>query len=154
MPPGEAFLHGAHAVLALARARLELSQPAAALAVAAPLAEDAKRGGWRAAAAEATLVRAVAELALGEHAAARRGAERALEEAEDAEMPSLAWQAHGVLAELAGRAADAGAAEGHLARARAIVGDLARTLAERRDRDRFRRFAAARLQRLSRASRR
>ena len=144
-PPGGAFLHGGHAVIAVARARLELGGPAAALALVEPLAEAALREGWQEPAVGAALVGAAAVVHLGSPEAARPRAQRALDGAVAAAMPGLQWQAHGLLAGLDRRAGDEDAARAHLAQAQATIRRLAGTLGERRDRDRFRRFAAARL---------
>jgi class 3 adenylate cyclase/tetratricopeptide (TPR) repeat protein len=55
-PPGQAWLYGGHAFLALGRVHLEAGEPERARAIAAPILEAAERTGWGPALAGAALL--------------------------------------------------------------------------------------------------
>ena len=55
-PPGQAWLYGGHAYLALARVHREAGAPERADAIAAPILEAAERSGWGATLAGAALL--------------------------------------------------------------------------------------------------
>jgi hypothetical protein len=56
VPPGEAFLHGAHSYLALARLRLARDEPGKAEALVQMIRVPAESRGWVEVAAEADLL--------------------------------------------------------------------------------------------------
>ncbi len=119
-PPGDAWLFGAHAQLALARVQLAAGRPEAAAAVGRMLLDAAKRRGWRDAAAATAVVLAGCERALGRADAAIGLLETAVE------MPvrdAAAWEARFELATLDASRADRLAAEAR-ALLDAVVADL------------------------------
>src|SRR5581483_5308492 len=63
--PGGAFLHGAHATAAVARARLRLGDPEAALGLLEPLRRAASAAGWCEPETEASLLLAIGAGELG-----------------------------------------------------------------------------------------
>jgi DNA-binding SARP family transcriptional activator len=139
---GPAFLHGAHAYAATARALLEQGQPERAEQLLAPVLSTAGPVGWREAAAESAMLTGRARLAAGDLDGAMRLLEQALVDARDPELPRVAWEAHAVLASAnAGVGADDRAA-GHRAAARSVTRSLAGSINDEELRARF--VAAAR----------
>lgn len=119
---GGVFLHGAHAGLATAAARLELGGIEPAERLLAPIRRAAADHGWVETRAWADLLAARCALAAGDRAPAGRLASAALAATRTVPLPGLAWQAHQLLAELASSAADR---ERHRAAARSITDELA-----------------------------
>ena len=144
-PPGGAFLHGAHATSAVARARLRLGEPELAIRLLEPLREAAAAAGWCEPEAEASLLLAVARGELGEAGPAGELARRAAETADSIPIPRLAWRANGALARLARRTGVEARAVAREGSARDVIGSLARTIPDRGERERFRRFARSEL---------
>jgi len=107
-PPGEAWLFGAHAQLALARTRLAAGEPERCAPMARLLLDAAGRNGWRDTAAAAAVVVAGCEDALGRPDAAAEVLEVAFPAAG---APAAAWEARLELARLGGPGADRYAAE-------------------------------------------
>jgi tetratricopeptide (TPR) repeat protein len=101
VPPGGAWLWGAHAQLALARVHLAAGRPERAEALARPLLHAAERSGWHETAALAAVVLGRCHEAAGDAAAARPHLERALATASAIGLPGAEWEArvalHGVL---------------------------------------------------------
>jgi hypothetical protein len=119
---GGVFLHGAHAGLATAAARLELGGIEPAERLLAPIRRAAADHGWVETRAWADLLAARCALAAGDRAPAGRLAGATLAATRTVPLPGLAWQAHQLLAELASSAADR---ERHRAAARSITDELA-----------------------------
>src|SRR5581483_5580128 len=135
-PPGGAFLHGAHATSAVARARLRLGEPELAIRLLEPLREAAAAAGWCEPEAEASLLLAVARGELGEAGPAGELPRRSAETADSIPIP---WRANGALARLARRTGVEARAVAREGSARDVIGSLARTIPDRGERERFRR---------------
>jgi tetratricopeptide (TPR) repeat protein len=121
-PPGEAWLFGAHAQLAIARTWLAAGEPERGAPMARVLLDPAGRNGWRDTAAAAAVVVAGCEDALGRPDAAAEVLEVALSAPG---APAAAWEARLELARLGGPEADRYAAEARdlLERVLAHLGD-------------------------------
>ena len=105
---GGPFLHGAHACLATAAARLATGQPAAAGRLLAPVRRAAAEQGWLEIVAWADLLAARCRWAAGDPEPAARLAGAALAVAGRVELPGIAAPAHRLLAELPAGAAGPG----------------------------------------------
>jgi hypothetical protein len=141
---GGVFLHGAHAGLAVVEARVARGELPAAERLLGPIRRAAAQAGWVETVAWADLLHARSR-ADTDPAHAARLAGGVLELAGASDLPGLTWQAHALLALLAGPAGGAG----HAAAAREIVAGLAASLDDPRLRDSYRaatqrRLAAAR----------
>jgi DNA-binding SARP family transcriptional activator len=99
---GGAFLHGAHAVLAVAETRLALDEPVVAGRLLPPIRAAASESGWVETVAWADLLHARCRLAAGDPARAVPLAAAARELAEQVPLPGLARRADRLLAELGG----------------------------------------------------
>ena len=97
-PPGSAWLLGADAYLAVARAWLGHGDPGRACAVLRPLLAAAQRQRWRPVLAEGGLVAGRCAAALGDSAAARAGLSTVAELGERHAMPLVARAARAALA--------------------------------------------------------
>ncbi|MDX6668568.1 MAG: hypothetical protein QOK04_1948 [Solirubrobacteraceae bacterium] len=124
-PPGRAWLFGAHAYVAVARAHLTLGDLERAERLLEPVVAAAERSGWQEAIACGALVIGQSRAARGDGAGAEESLRRALEVAEATGLPAPEWEAHAALAALG--ADDVG---DHLARAQEIVGQLAEPLSD------------------------
>jgi class 3 adenylate cyclase/tetratricopeptide (TPR) repeat protein len=138
-PPGRAWVFGAHAYAAAARALVEAGEPRQAQAVLEPVREPAAASGWHEEHARTALVWGRALAADGERGAAEQAMREALDVAERAGLPGTAWRAHGALAALLGD-------RGHAAAGATIVERLAATLDDDALRSGFRERALADLQ--------
>jgi DNA-binding SARP family transcriptional activator len=128
VPPGMAFLYGAHAALAAGQVRLELGDPGSVEAAIAPIRQAADVVGWKEVEADATLLMARCQYASGSLEDARSLATQALGVAVDSGLPRVAWESHAVLAGILAAEGDATGAEQHLAWAGPIVDQLADSL--------------------------
>ncbi len=97
-PPGRAWLFGAHAYVALARAHLAAGDPARALETVEPVLGPARESGWLEAVASVALVAAHARRLAGDEAAARALFAEALQAAETGGMPAPMREAAAALA--------------------------------------------------------
>jgi hypothetical protein len=134
---GGPFRHGAHAGLAAASARIVAGDIEGAARLVEPIRLAAAGSTWAESRAWADLLAA----GYDEPARAVQLAGAALATAQQADLPGLAWQAHGLLAELAPAGPDGPA---HRAAAAAIVAELAAGIDEADLRDTFRAHAGAR----------
>jgi class 3 adenylate cyclase len=114
VPPGGAWLYGAHAQLALARTHAACGEPDSAEGIAGPIREAARGTGWREAAAAAALVLGLCEEARGRAAA---GIELFREAREAPGAPACAWEADLGLARLL----DGADGDRHAAEARGAI---------------------------------
>ena len=89
VPPGGAFLFGAHAVLALAAVRLEQGDVVRAQRLAAPLVDAARTAGWVETEASAALVLARCRRRRGDGEGAERLHEHALGLAAGVGLPGV-----------------------------------------------------------------
>ena len=109
-PPGGAWLFGAHAYLAVARAHMGCGDARLVEALVAPIVAAAQRTGWKEAIACGSLVIGRARALLGDESAAEVALVHALEVADQAGLPAPAWEARATLSELfrgVGREAEA-----------------------------------------------
>jgi tetratricopeptide (TPR) repeat protein len=86
-PPGGAFVYSAHAIVALARARLALGDRDRAEALVGPLLVAAERSGWLEAIADSATVLAAARIAAGDAHGSAEFAQRAVAAARDGRLP-------------------------------------------------------------------
>jgi len=129
-PPGGAWLFGAHAYLAAARAHIGCGDAHLVEALVAPIVAAARRTGWKEAIAGGSLVMGQALALLGEASAAEVALVHALEVADQTGLPAPAWEARVALSELlrgAGREAEGA---GHAEQAHAILQRLAEPLGD------------------------
>jgi len=122
LPPDCTFVFAWDAYIGAALIRATLGEGAKAAADLAPLIRMWERDGFREAVADGQL--AVARLACiaGDRDGGARAAETALDEAESAGLPGIAWRAHALLSTLSGAGSD------HAEAARSIVGGLTASL--------------------------
>jgi class 3 adenylate cyclase/tetratricopeptide (TPR) repeat protein len=137
VPPGGAFLWGAHATLAVARVRIALDDPEGAERITSPLFAAAETAGWHETVAGAGLVMARCRDLRGDPAAALALAEQALRVATSIGLPSVAWEAHAILASLHREAGRSDAVAPHVRDARSILEGLAAELDDPDLRDAF-----------------
>ncbi len=141
-PAGGAFLHGAHATIAAARARLTMGDPARAERLAGGFLPAAKSAGWVEPLAEGALVVGRCALLLGRVEQAAGPLSRALGAATSVGLGRVAWEAHAALAEVRRLEGDGVGAAAHLESAHAIVEKLADSIGREGDRRRYLRFTA------------
>ena len=139
---GPAFLHGAHAYAAAARAMLERGELQRAERLLAPVLAPAGPVGWREAAAETAMLTGRARLAAGDLEAATAMLERAVEGTRTPDLPRVAWEAHALLADARAAAGAEDAAAEHRTAARTIARAIAGTIEDEEMRAGF--VAAAR----------
>lgn len=149
VPPGMAYLYGAHAAIAAGQVRLELGDPGPVEARITPIRRAAEAVGWRGVEADATLLLARCRHAAGALEDARSLAERALEVAADPGLPRVAWEGHAVLAGILSDLGDAEGAEHQLGSAGPLVDRLSNSL-DRGMRRRYRKGVGEAQQRLGR----
>ncbi len=130
-PPGGAWLFGAHAYVALARAYIGGGNAERAEALLTPILAAAERAGWKEAIACSSLVIGQARAALGDDSGAEAALAHALEVADGAGLPAPAWEARATLSQLLGRVGRKDEAAAHAERARAILHELAEPLSDR-----------------------
>jgi DNA-binding SARP family transcriptional activator len=147
---GPAFLHGAHAFAATARALIEMTEPDRATRLLAPVLATAGPVGWREAAAESAMLAGRARLVAHDHDGAIALLTRALAEARDPELPRILWETHALLGNALTATQSPEAAANHRALGRAIARSIAATIDDEEARGRF--LAATKL--LLRAPRR
>jgi hypothetical protein len=114
-PPGRAWLFGAHAHVATARAWVALGEPDRVEPMLAPVRAAAEASGWLETVACASLVIGQARIARGDASGAEDALRRALAVADGAGLPAPGWEAHAALAKLladAGREAEAAESAG------------------------------------------
>jgi DNA-binding SARP family transcriptional activator len=97
VPPGTAFLHGAHAAFAAGQVRLHLGEPRVVEAMITPIAEAARAIGWKEVEGDAALLLARCRRAVGAFDQAQERALWAVEVAGD-RLPRVAWQSRALLA--------------------------------------------------------
>jgi tetratricopeptide (TPR) repeat protein len=97
-PPNGAFVYGAHAIVALARARLALGDGNRAEALVKPLHLAAERSGWLEAIADCATVLAETRLTAGDTHGAAELAQRAMRAARDGQLPRAQRDARAALA--------------------------------------------------------
>jgi DNA-binding SARP family transcriptional activator/tetratricopeptide (TPR) repeat protein len=122
VPPGHAFLHGAHAVAAVARVHLARGEHADAEQVLAEVREPAEAVDWVEVVVADRILRAKASLGRDDSSAARALLEHAADHADRSALPPLAAEAHALLAHVASLGSDARTAAAH-ARAAAAIRD-------------------------------
>lgn len=124
-PPGTMFLHGADAILTIARVRAASGARERALTLAGGLVAAAQGSGWPEPIAAGSRLLAELHLLAGDPHAAERHLRSALAAAGDGDLPGERWRAHADLAKvLAGRGETSGAAA-ELDNATVIVDRLA-----------------------------
>jgi tetratricopeptide (TPR) repeat protein len=129
-PPGTMFLHGAHAILGVARTRAAAGQREPAEELAGRLVSAAQRSGWPEPVAAGSRLLAELQLLSGDARAAEWHLRLALAAATDADLPGERWRAHAELAQLlVGRGDTVGATE-ELDKAAVIVQRLAAGIAD------------------------
>ncbi len=129
-PGGSAWLYGAHAYSALARAHLAAGSIDRALELTIPIAEASREAGWLEAEAGARLVAGQTHVAGGRADAAREQLDRAAQIAEATPLPAIAWETRASLAGLERSLGRDTQAATHVARARPILGELAASLGD------------------------
>ena len=122
LPPDRAFVFAWDAYIGAALIRATLGGGAEAAAMLAPLIRMWERDGFREAVAEGRLAEARLASIEGDHEGAARAAEAALQEAEGAGLPGIAWRAHASLS------ASPTAGTDHAQAARSIVAGLTASL--------------------------
>ncbi|MGH2697840.1 MAG: hypothetical protein ACRDJL_01400, partial [Actinomycetota bacterium] len=127
-PQGLSFLHGAHAYVALARARLLLGDPSGAQALVGPLLVEAARAGWKEPEADAALVLGLSRRALGDAEGAWEPLRRALRLSDEVGLQRIACEAHMAAASLATDSGRPDDARRHHDRAATLIDVLASTL--------------------------
>ena len=125
---GPAFLHGAHAYAATARAMLEHGQPERAERLLAPVLATAGPVGWREAAAETAMLTGRARLVAGDPDGAHELLVRALDGSRDPDLPRVAWETHALLADAEAAAGHVGGGAEHRASARVVARSIARSV--------------------------
>ena len=129
-PPDGAWLFGAHAYLAVARAYTGCGYAERAEVLLWPVVAAAERTGWKEPIACGWLVIGQARAVLDDDSAAEAALVRSLEVAGAAGLPAPAWEAHKTLAELlhkVGRQTQAGV---HAQQARRILHELVEPLSD------------------------
>ena len=134
---GPAFLHGAHAYAATARALIEMAQSDRAERLLAPVLATAGPVGWREAAAESAMLSGRARLAAGDLDGALALLTRVLDELRETDLPRVAWEAHAALADALAAAGLVDAAAEHRSAARGVVRTIAVTIDDEEARGRF-----------------
>jgi tetratricopeptide (TPR) repeat protein len=129
-PPDTAFLQGAHGTVAVARVHLGHGAPARAAALLAPVLAAAEACNWQEVIAEASLVMGQCHAVLGDRRSAEDRLCLALGVAFTIGLRGVEWQAHAALAKFyrAGNRHDDG--DRHLKQGRAILDELAATIAD------------------------
>jgi class 3 adenylate cyclase/tetratricopeptide (TPR) repeat protein len=127
VPPGSAFLHGAHAQLALASVHLAAGDLERAERLSLPLLAAAERSGWLETVARAALLAGGCSAAAGDRERAEARLRRALDVAASGGTPGAELDAHVALARL-GSDGKGAAAEDHWAEAAALAERLAADL--------------------------
>jgi DNA-binding SARP family transcriptional activator/tetratricopeptide (TPR) repeat protein len=128
VPPGMAFLHGAHAAVAAGQVRLELGDPDRVEVLVRPIGEAAAAVGWKEVEADTALLLARCRHAAGVLDEARALAVRAGEVAAGSGLPRVGWESHAVLAGILADQGDAVGAEQSLASAGPLVEQLSNSL--------------------------
>ncbi|MGH2734002.1 MAG: ATP-binding protein [Actinomycetota bacterium] len=127
-PEGLAFLHGGHAYVALARARLKLGDPDGARTLVGPLLVEATRAGWKESESDAALVLGLCLRELGDTKGAWEAVRRALGVAEEAGLRRIAFEAHRTAAALSRDSARPADARRHDDRAAQLIDVLASSI--------------------------
>lgn len=130
VPSGHAFLHGAHAVAALARTHLALGEPDAAIRLLDPLRAPAEAVGWVEVVATDRILRGRGSLDGGDVEVARVLLEEGLDLADRSGLRPLAAEAHGVLADVAAITEDVVASDAHRRSASTLHEVIAGSIAE------------------------
>lgn len=129
-PADGAWLFGAHAYVAAARAHLGCGDAQRSEGLLTPILAAAERAGWKEAIACASLVIGQARSALGDDAGAEVALARALEVADAAGLPAPAWEVRTTLAQLLGRLGRDAEAAARAGQAEAILHGLTEPLAD------------------------
>jgi tetratricopeptide (TPR) repeat protein len=124
-PPGKQFLYGLDAYLAVADLRLAGGRPGEAADLVAPLLAAAEDAAWAEGVARTAMFLGECARRRGDPAAAAAFLRRALDDATNAGLTPVLWEAHGALARLRRDQADTAAVDEHQRRARAVVDTLA-----------------------------
>jgi ATP/maltotriose-dependent transcriptional regulator MalT len=129
-PPGKCFLYGLDAYLAVADLRLTGGRPGEATDLVAPLLTAAEDAAWAEGIARTALFLGKCARHRGDSDAAAAFLRRAVEDATNAGLTPVLWEAHGALARLRRDQADTAAADEHQRRARAVVETLAAAITD------------------------
>lgn len=124
-PPGMMFLHGADAILAIARVRAAAGERERAETLAGRLVGSAQRSGWPEPVAAGSRLLAELHLLAGDPVAAVRHLRFALAAAAGGDLPGERWRAHVELAQVLAGQGDTSGATAELDNATAIVDGLA-----------------------------
>jgi DNA-binding SARP family transcriptional activator len=145
-PPGRAFLHGAHAAVALARVRLGQGRHDRVSAVLEPVRVAAERAPWQEVIADTSIVLGRSLVESGSPDRGGRLLTRAAEVADRNGLARASWEAHAALARPGWDAgSDMNHGFSHAATARAAVDRAASTLEDPATRAAFERGAFAAL---------
>ncbi|MGH8975780.1 MAG: tetratricopeptide repeat protein, partial [Acidimicrobiia bacterium] len=148
-PPGTSFLYGLDAYLAVAGARLARGDPASATGLLAPLLAAAESAGWAEGVGRVALALGECAAVAGEPDEAVGLLTRAARLSASVGIPAVEWQAEGALAGLASMGGDRQMGGAHRQRARAVIDELAASLAGTELRRTFVVAAGERLERLN-----
>ncbi|MGN6867161.1 MAG: ATP-binding protein [Solirubrobacteraceae bacterium] len=124
-PPGTMFLHGADAILAIARVRAAAGESERAQTLAGCLVAAARRSGWTEPVAAGSRLLAELHLLAGDTRASERHLRSALAVAADGDLPGEQWRAHAELAQVLAGHGDTSGATAELGKATVIVDRLA-----------------------------
>jgi len=129
-PPNGAWLFGAHAYLAVARAHIGCGAAERAEALLTPILAAAERTGWKEAIACSSLVIGQARAVLGDDTGAEVALAGALEVADLTGLPAPAWEARTTLAELLRKLGREEEAAARAEQARDILHELTQPLSD------------------------
>ncbi len=129
-PKGKQFLYGLDAYLAVADLRLAGGRPGEAADLVAPLLAAAEDAAWAEGIARTAMFLGECARRRGDPDAAAVFLRRALDDATNAGLTPVLWEAHGALARLRRDQADTPAADEHQRCARAVVDTLAAAITD------------------------